>query len=178
MSSNNPFGHLPVDQALEVTVNRDTQTPGGTARFSPNSGAVKPFYVTPEHRSAFLSQLRDMIHENKADSLHYDFHPTRIAKDEEAVSAIVSLIESWVNSFANQQDIISISTAKVATPEVTSDLLNALEIGEKCYTKFKRERLDCDPSITQFFDNLKLNKLNTFSHVSSKRKVNTQLGEH
>ena len=69
-----------------------------------------------------------MINENKADSLHYDLHPTSIAKDEEAVSSIVSLTECWVNPFANQQGIISISMTKVATPEVTSDLLNALEI--------------------------------------------------
>ena len=46
MSNNNPFGRLPIDQAMEVTVNRDTQTPGGTARFSLIPGAIKRYYIT------------------------------------------------------------------------------------------------------------------------------------
>ena len=40
MSNNNPFGRIPVDQAIDVTVNKDTQTPGGTARFSLKTGAI------------------------------------------------------------------------------------------------------------------------------------------
>ena len=31
MSNNNPFGCVPVDQATEVTVNKDTQTPGDSS---------------------------------------------------------------------------------------------------------------------------------------------------
>ena len=31
LSSNNPFGRLPVDQTTKVTVNKYTQTPGGTS---------------------------------------------------------------------------------------------------------------------------------------------------
>lgn len=176
MSSTNPFGRLPVDQALEVTVNRDTQTPGGTTRFSLKSGAVKRYYITSEHRSAFLGQLRDMVHENKSDAVHYDLQHPRSEKDEEAVLGIVSAIESWVNPFSSQQDMMSISTAKTATPEVASDLLNALDVGEKCYTKFKQERLDFDPPVTQFFDTVKLNKLKTFSHMCRKKEVKTQTG--
>ena len=41
ISSDNPFGRIPVDQTTEVTVNKDTQTPGGTSRFSLKAGAVK-----------------------------------------------------------------------------------------------------------------------------------------
>ena len=54
---NNPFGRIPVDQTTEVTVNKDTQTPGGTARFSLKAGAIKRYYITFEHRSAFLGQM-------------------------------------------------------------------------------------------------------------------------
>ena len=41
VSNNNPFGRIPVDQITEVTVNKDTQTPGGTSRFSLKAGAIK-----------------------------------------------------------------------------------------------------------------------------------------
>lgn len=30
----NPFGRVPIDQAIEETVNKDTQTSGGTRGFS------------------------------------------------------------------------------------------------------------------------------------------------
>ena len=36
----NTFGRIPVDQAIEETANKDTQTAGGTERYSLNPGAV------------------------------------------------------------------------------------------------------------------------------------------
>ena len=56
-----PFGRIPVDQTTEVTVNRDTQTVGGTTKFSLKSGAVSKYYLMAEHRSAFLTKLRNMV---------------------------------------------------------------------------------------------------------------------
>lgn len=100
LSSSNPFGKIPVDQTTEVTVNKDTQTPGGTAGFSLKAGAVKRYYITAEHRSAFLGHLRDMIQGNRSQLQHAELQQSRIKKDEEAVSAIVSLIQGWVNPFA------------------------------------------------------------------------------
>ena len=57
ISSNNPFGRIPVDQTTEVTVNNDTQTPRGTSWFSHKAGAIKRYYITAEHRIGFLGQL-------------------------------------------------------------------------------------------------------------------------
>ena len=36
----NPFGKIPADQAIEETVNKDIQTPGGTKGFSLNPAVV------------------------------------------------------------------------------------------------------------------------------------------
>ena len=58
MSNNNPFGRIPADQATDGTVNKDTQTPGGTARFSLKAGAIKWYYITSEYRIAFLGQFK------------------------------------------------------------------------------------------------------------------------
>lgn len=90
LSGSNPFGRVPVDQATEMTVNKDTQTPGGTSRFSLKSGALMLYYITAEHRRAFLSQMRDMVQVNKGDLHHADLHKPRVHKDEEAVSAVTS----------------------------------------------------------------------------------------
>jgi hypothetical protein len=55
LSTDNPFGRIPVDQTMESMVNKDTQNPGGTTRFSLNAAAVSQYYLTPEHRVGFLS---------------------------------------------------------------------------------------------------------------------------
>lgn len=54
LSDNNPFGRVPIDQTIEMTVNKDTQTVGGTTGFSLNTGAIKRYYLTAEYRSCFL----------------------------------------------------------------------------------------------------------------------------
>jgi len=59
-----------VNQATEVTVNKDTQTPGGTSQFSLNAGAIKRYYITAEHRSAFVGQLAEMVQRNKSGLCH------------------------------------------------------------------------------------------------------------
>ena len=50
----NTFGRIPVDQAIEETANKDTQTAGGTKGFSLNPGAVSKYYLTAEYRSICL----------------------------------------------------------------------------------------------------------------------------
>ena len=61
LGNSKPFGRIPVDQATEETVNKDTQTPGGTKGFSLKPGAVSRYYLTSEYRNSFLKQLRDMV---------------------------------------------------------------------------------------------------------------------
>ncbi|KAJ8398028.1 hypothetical protein AAFF_G00431050 [Aldrovandia affinis] len=47
LGSQNPYGRIPVDQTIEETVNRDTQTAGGTRGFSLKQAAVE-MYVLPD----------------------------------------------------------------------------------------------------------------------------------
>ena len=91
-------------------------------------------------------------------------------KDEKAVSAVVDLIQGWINPFAEKQDLVCISTAK-ATPKDTSDLMKAFEIGEQCYATFKSDRLEKDPPAKQFHDTTKTNRLKTFSNMCKNKDV-------
>lgn len=168
-SSVNPFGRIPIDQTIEVTVNRDTQTAGGTTKFSLKPAAVKRYYMTSEHRSEFLSKMRDLVGTAKSDVNHAELRHPRIEKDESDVSSIVSLVESWVNPFAESQCLMSISTSQVATPEVSNDLMKAHTIGEEAYSCFKTERLESDTKT--FNDRMKLNKLKTFTTLCKKKVI-------
>ena len=93
---------------------------------------------------------------------------TRKVKDEKAVTAVESLIESWNNPFIESKQLVSISTATEAPEDVTQDLVKAREIGEQTYKQFKEERLEAIQPKNKFHDPM---KLKTFSSLGKKRNV-------
>ena len=65
LADQNPFGRIPVDQTIEITIKKVTQTAGGTTKFREKSGAVRRFYLTAEYRSGFLVSLRDITNTSR-----------------------------------------------------------------------------------------------------------------
>ena len=90
----NPFGKIPVDQTIDETVNKDTQTPGGTKGFSLKPAALSRYYLTAEHRTSWLKQLQDLTDIKPPGVSHHDLQPSRIRKDELAVQSLVDLMET------------------------------------------------------------------------------------
>ena len=167
----NPFGRIPVDQTIEETVNKDTQTPGGTKGFSLNPAAVSRYYLTAEHRSTCLKQLRSLTETKTPSFTHPDFQQSRTKRDEQDVTAVVDLLESeWINPFdGNNSDIVNISTGIAAPPDVVHDLLNARSVGESAYQIFQSDRLE--KQNPKFHDTLPKHRLKTFSDVKKQRKT-------
>ena len=114
-----------------------------------------------------------MVQGSNSATQHTELQSSRIKKDEQAVSSIVDLIQGWVNPFSESQDLISISTAKKAPREIATDLKTAHAVGEKCYAKFKEERMENTLQIRKFHDPLKTNKLKTFSDMNKKKQLKT-----
>lgn len=131
-----PFGRIPVDQTRDQTVNKDTQTSRGTKGFSVKPNAITKFYLLAEYRSTFLRQLKDMLKMSTSSSQHNDLQPTRIFRDESDFKSIGSLLQNtWLNPFnPDLQDLVCLSTGKVATPEVELDLMQQRKL-EKRHTK-------------------------------------------
>ena len=92
LGSTNPFGRISFDQAIEETVNKDTQTAGGTKGFSLKPGAVTKYYLTAEYRSMYLRQMRDLIGLGMSKLSHPDLQSPRINKDEADVQSLIDLI--------------------------------------------------------------------------------------
>ena len=44
LRADNPFGRIPVDQTIEETINKDTQTAGGTKGFSLKAGTISRYF--------------------------------------------------------------------------------------------------------------------------------------
>ncbi|KAG1703650.1 hypothetical protein GQR58_004122 [Nymphon striatum] len=132
-----------------------------------------------EYRSAFLRQLRDMLNMKQSTLGHKDMQMTRIINDEADVQALVTMLESnWINPFdENSQELVSISSGKLATPDITEDLLHAHESGKKAYNAFKTERLEQEPPVRKFHDPMKKLNLKTFSNLSVKKMKTTAHGK-
>jgi len=170
LGTTNPFARILVYQTLEETVNKDTQTPGGTKGFSLKPGAVSRYYLMSEYRSSYLRQVRLMIgRENTQHFSHPDLQHTRVMKDERDVQAFVELIErSWLNPLSHEETkLVNVSTGVVVPPDIVVDLLQAHEVGEKAYEKFKQESLEADPPTINFYDEMKKQNLKISSHIKS-----------
>ena len=102
---------------------------------------------------------------------HGEMLATRKVKDEKAVTAVESLIESWNNPFIESKQLVSISTGTEAPEDVTQDLIKAREVGEQAYQQFREERLEAFKPKKKCHDPMKLKKLQTFSALSKNRKV-------
>ncbi|KAG1664918.1 ATP-dependent RNA helicase DHX8 [Nymphon striatum] len=108
-----------------------------------------------------MLSVQNVFYRPKQSTLgHKDMQMTRIIKDEADVQALVTMLESnWINPFdENSQELVSISSGKLATPDITEDLLHAHESGKKAYDASKTERLEQEPPARKFHDPMK--KLN------------------
>ena len=140
-------------------MNKDTQTPGGTEGFSlkPAMLHVTKYYVNAEYRSTCLRQLRSIIDQQSSRLSHHDLQPTRIKKDE------------LTNPFSETPgDLTGLAAGRVASNDVTRDLLHSHQIGNAAYEKFHSERIEANPH--QFHHRLPKLKLKTFSHLKHQVK--------
>ena len=95
LRNEHPFAIIAVGQTTEETVNKDTQTAGGTRGFSRKPGAVSRYYLTAEHRAGALRQLRqDISVQGSVTTKHTDLEKTRIKRDESDVASMVDLLEN------------------------------------------------------------------------------------
>ena len=72
LSPVNKFGRIPMDQATEKTADREIKPPGGTKGLSAWTSVVARYYLTPGHIRAYISELRNMIDDNKSSFNHPD----------------------------------------------------------------------------------------------------------
>ena len=95
LSDTKSFGRIPVDQILEETVKRLSQTGRGTKRFSLKPGFVSRYYITAENESTYFSGLKkDTFGFQQNAFSHKGLGQCRILKDEQQIFSIVDLFKS------------------------------------------------------------------------------------
>ena len=160
----NPFGKIPIDQTLEETVNKDTQTSGGTKGFSLNKGAVARYYLTAEYRTEALRQLRELLSLQSDNKGHADLQPSRIKRDESDVESLIDMLENnWINPLSIEpRDLVSISTGVVAPSDICDDLLKARQRGEEAYITQASKLAEG----IGFYEPIRRLRIKTFSDIS------------
>lgn len=75
----------------------------------------------------------------------------------------------WFDPFTSvQQDLVCLSTGKVAPRKIQLDLLTAEAVGEKAYESFRVERLESQPLQTKFHETIPKARLQTFTDLNRK----------
>lgn len=153
LDSTNTLGRILVNQTIEETANKDTQTPGGAKGFSLKVGAVSKYYLTAEYGTKFLRNLRNVINKTDSKLTHPDKQPIRVQKDQADVDSLVNQMENkWLNPFgSDENELVCLSTGNIAPPEVIRNLFQAHDIGEEGYQTFKRTRPEEAPRKVSFW---------------------------
>lgn len=101
---------------------------------------------------------------------HPDLQGPRILKDTADAQSLVDLMDNnWINPMnPNDMKLVSLSTGTLAPHNVSIDLIQAHDVGEKEYQTFRNNRLEAYPPQTQFYDKMRKMNLKTFSHIGSK----------
>ena len=57
----NTFGMISMNQTIEETINKDTQTAGGAKGFSTKQKAIPKNIITADDRTSFVREMRTMV---------------------------------------------------------------------------------------------------------------------
>ena len=169
----NTFGRIPMDQTIEETINKDTQTAGGTKGFSTRPNAVAKYYITANDRANYVRQLRAMISRESYKFEHPDMTKRRITRDERDIKSLYNMLkETWKNPFElSSETLCCISTGVVPSDEAIADMCEARDKGQSAYQQFVAERLEGRSKC--FFSTISTLKLKSFQTNKVKTKTST-----
>ena len=77
-----------------------------------------------------------MVETNQSDHHLDEFDKPRVQKDQEDINTEADLAKGCVNSFADKQNIASLSTARGAPSDIANDLMKAKNV-EQNYEKMR-----------------------------------------
>lgn len=173
LSDHKAFSRCETDKVIEMTLNKDTKTPGGTTGFSTNINAVRRWEINASYRADLRNCFHEHFNYESQQYPHKDLSPSRILKDEEDVAAVLSVLtETFIHPFS-EQPLVSISTGIEVPRALSDEILNAENIGTDAMKAFMSERLGIEP-VKSFFDPIKKIKLASFSNLNKTKTCKTK----
>ena len=129
LSSENTFGRIGPDKCIEMTINKDTKTPGGTTGFSINPNAIVRWNVNASYRAELRKKLHEFVTYSQQKHCHKDLKQSRMKKDEKDVSALLDVLKNTFIEPFSESPLLCISSGVLATEDVSRDLRDALSKG-------------------------------------------------
>lgn len=172
----NAFAQVPVDMAIEQTVNKDTKISGGIIGKSLKPRAVKRWMLTAHDRAATTAACEVLAGQRQAaHTSHKESKGMRSVRDENDVNNVIRTIEACAVSPimpSTSCDLVNITTGAVAPPDVQSDIAHAFKRGDNAFRKFVQERLVS--GTVSFHSKLESLKLKSFASLVKSAKVSVQ----
>ena len=170
------FSQVPVDQALERTINRDTKTSGGIIGFSLCHEAVQRWMLTAHLRAAFTRACKHLAGmTSEGGPAHQDLRPAAIKDSEDAVQRVVAQLQCSTNPFSPSGSLTNLTSGVEATGDISEDLLNAYDKGQSAAHSFYNDRLL--NSSTGFHEVIPALKLKTFTDLHKVVRVGSGASE-
>ena len=103
LSSDKLFSRIETDKVIEMTLNKDTKTPGGTRGFSTNVGAVQRWKLNGSYRASLRKCIHDHLQYEQKYVKHKGLTKSRISRDEKDVKSIYNVLsEVFILPFSEQ----------------------------------------------------------------------------
>ena len=96
----------------------------------------------------------------------------RIERDEKDVIKVAEQVENWGNPFEQSEELSSLSSGRIATKEISDDLLSAKKTREEATMTFMKERVISNNE--DFFSPITKLKSKTFADLSKKTTIKLQ----
>ena len=122
------FNHLPSDQVIEQTINKEWKDKGGIIDSSTSEGTVRRWILTSHVVASLVTDFKEFIDLQINQRRPKDLEEKRIEYDEMKVQNSASLIEEWSNSFQRAEELVSLSSGQQTPEDVKQDLLKARKI--------------------------------------------------
>ena len=134
------FSSLPIDLALEQTINADAANQKKEIPATTNSiGACQRCAESHSLRTALIIQMLSNLGINKKEDVSRDLSPYKVHSDNEILNKILSMIYETLNSFdvnVDKSHLFNIAIVKSATEETTAFILSIYQTGSEMRQNF------------------------------------------
>jgi len=163
-----PACRVPVDMAIEQTINKSAKTSGGIIGFTKNMDAYRRWCITQHERASFLDATQEHLEiRSKYSTLRSSCSQYELKSSNAEVNRLVTAFGNFINQFripdSSCDFLYCISSGQPASEEAESDLLGYIKKGEDATAKFIRQRLETKE--VKFHDTMKKMHLQTFKSM-------------
>ena len=162
--SGRPFSAIPLDQWIEVTMNKGSKMKGGWIGITKNEAMVTIHARTTNKINKVRETLHGAADMNKRKYDHSENTKSRMVKDEQAVQDLGICIKEWESNPWDLDNSLlrTLDSGKVASPKLLSDFETAREEGERLVSEFYEERVLSNTKMLA--DRISLNKRHSFAN--------------